>query len=99
MPEHRPSKTSARDIEAWLIAYIARELGRPAEEIDRDAEFVDLGLGSRHSVLLAGDLEDWLDLPVPPTAAWDHPSIEKLAAFLAAHAGPATAGPDEQEPT
>jgi acyl carrier protein len=76
------STKSPDEIQSWLVSYIAKELKVAPESIDVDARFVDLGLGSRKSVLLAGDLEDWLETPIAPDLTWDHPSIAALAGHL-----------------
>jgi acyl carrier protein len=76
------SLKSASEIQTWLVTYIARELKVAPETLDVEARFVDLGLGSRKSVLLAGDLEDWLEMPIAPDLTWDHPSIAALSAHL-----------------
>ena len=78
---------AADAIQAWLVAYVAKELAVPPEVVDVGAPLSDLGLSSRQVIILGGDLEDWLGREVPDTAVWDHPSIGALAAFLAA--GPA----------
>jgi acyl carrier protein len=69
-------------IAEWLVAYVARELDVAPTDIDPDQRLFDLGLTSRQSVLLAGDLEDWLGVPISPDLTWDHPTIAALAAHL-----------------
>lgn len=69
-------------IQAWLVAYVARELKIAPGELDPHQRLFDLGLTSRQSVLLAGDLEDWLGVPISPDLTWDHPTIAALAAHL-----------------
>jgi acyl carrier protein len=89
-PPQPAAHVSAEAIGDWLVAYIGTELGIDPRAISREAEFAEVGLGSRHSVLLAGDLEDWLGITVPPTAAWDYPTIAALSEFLAERAGQPT---------
>lgn len=74
---------TAPEISAWLVAYVAKALEVAPSEVDPDARLFDLGLSSRQSVLLAGDLEDWLGVEVAPDLAWEHPSIHALASHLA----------------
>jgi len=74
---------SATAIENWLILQIARRSGVDAATIDTRRPFVDYGLDSVQAVSLAGDLEVWLNRSLSPTLAWDYPSINELAAYLA----------------
>ena len=76
-------RPAALEIQAWLVAYLARELGVAPASLDVNARLFDLGLGSRKAVILAGDLEDWLDTSLPPDVTWEHPSIAALASHLA----------------
>jgi len=69
-------------IAAWLTAYVAKELKLPPAQVDPAKRLFDLGLTSRQLVLMAGDLEDWLGLPLAPDVAWDHPTIDALATLL-----------------
>lgn len=71
-----------QQIQDWLVAYVARELDVAPSELDPHQRLFDLGLTSRQSVLLAGDLEDWLGVPISPDLTWDHPTIAALAAHL-----------------
>lgn len=77
-----PSK-SATDIQDWLVNWIADELSFAPDEIDIQEPFVNFGLSSRQAVFMAGELEDWLEQPLDPRLAWDYPTIEKLADYLA----------------
>lgn len=73
---------SVNEIAQWLKTYVGKELRLDPQAIAGDARLFDLGLTSRQSVLLAGDLEDWLGVPLAPDVAWDHPSIDALATLL-----------------
>lgn len=72
----------APEIATWLVTYIARELQLAPGDIDPNAKLFDMGLTSRQSVLLAGDLEDWLGVTLPPDLTWDYPTIAGLAGYL-----------------
>src|SRR4029079_10168496 len=47
-----------------------------------DASLNDLGVGSRDSVVLSGELSELLGQPVSPIEFWQHPTINELARFL-----------------
>jgi acyl carrier protein len=70
------------DITAWLVDWIARELTMPAGEIDTARSLLDYSLSSVTATILVGDLEDWLDLRLPPTLVWDYPSIDAITTHL-----------------
>ena len=74
---------AAATIEAWLAAHIAERLGHEPAAVDRRAPFLDFGLASVEATALAADLATWLGRPLSPTLTWEHPTIERLAAFLA----------------
>lgn len=80
------STRSAADIEAWIRAYLAKELGVDEAAIDPETPFLALGVGSRQAVIMAGDLEDWLGVELEAAIAWEHPTARSLAGFLAGSA-------------
>ncbi|MFD7710609.1 SDR family NAD(P)-dependent oxidoreductase, partial [Streptomyces sp. NPDC059786] len=53
-----------------------------AEEVEPDAVFLDLGLDSLAAVELKNALETALRVPLPASAAFDHPSVGRLTDFL-----------------
>lgn len=69
-------------IEEWLIVKIREVQRLDGTEIDVRAPLENYGLGSVQAVSLVGDLEDWLDQPLPATLLWDYPSIEAIANHL-----------------
>lgn len=69
-------------VKNWLLEKFAYKLDSSKQEIDPNMLFVDFGLDSTEVLLLAGELEDWIDLELPPTAMWYHPTINKLAQFI-----------------
>jgi len=90
LPESSERKTAGGQeaaIEQWLTGQLAELLGVQPEAIDTRQPFVSFGLDSAQAVGLAGDLEDFLGEPLPPTIIWDYPTIEALAAHLANTAG------------
>ncbi|HEX8145430.1 MAG TPA: acyl carrier protein [Pyrinomonadaceae bacterium] len=74
---------SIEDIQNWFVSKLAEELGLKPEEIDIHEPFASYGLDSMTMVTLSGDLEEWLGLRLAPTLAWDYPTIEALAQYLA----------------
>lgn len=67
----------------WLVERIGVRLGVDPNTIPFDAAFVDLGLSSVQAVELSGELEQWTQLKLPPTLAYDCPTIDAAAAFVA----------------
>lgn len=95
-PAPRPPLAADPDVRrhqlaAWLGDWVGRRTGggQPAgpEPIAR------FGLDSMAAVELHKAVEDWLGRPVPVTALWEHPTLDALAAYLAAGPGPAAAAP------
>ncbi len=66
----------------WLVDYLVTNVGCSPDDIRADASFNDLGVGSRDSVVLSGELSELLGRPVSPVEFWQHPTIDALAAFL-----------------
>src|SRR5262245_10708030 len=82
------------DIEAWLVAEIARRAGIEPREVDVRQRFDRLGLDSAAVTGLVASLAVALGRPLAPTLAWDHPTAEAMAAGLAGAAAPgAPVGP------
>ncbi|HET6706959.1 beta-ketoacyl synthase N-terminal-like domain-containing protein [Amycolatopsis sp.] len=73
----RPTTEAARpaDLEARVRQFLARQAGRPAEEIDLGRPLTDYGLGSVHAAALAAELSGRLGTEVPVTFAWEHETI------------------------
>ena len=81
---------TSEEIEDWLVARIASELHVPADDVERQTPFAELGLDSLIAMEISQELEEELgrrDLPV--TLLFDHPTIERLARFLGSDAGAA----------
>jgi acyl carrier protein len=77
----QPSSREA--IVSWLVGRFAFYLERPAEEILPDTPLVDLGLDSLYAFSVAGEIEEQFDLDVPATLAWDYPTTNAIAGYLA----------------
>ncbi|HEY0546548.1 MAG TPA: acyl carrier protein [Pyrinomonadaceae bacterium] len=76
--------TTLETIQDWLIAKVADSVPDAPEDIDVREPLASYGLSSLAAVSLTADLEDWLNLRLPPTLAWDYPTIESLARYLEA---------------
>jgi acyl carrier protein len=70
-------------VRRWLCQQIARTSDMPIEKVDTSASFAYFGLNSLQYVDLIVRLETWLGREVPPTAAYDFPTIDLLARYVA----------------
>lgn len=70
-------------IENWLVTNIAQRLGLSPTEIEITEPFASYGLDSVQAVRITAELEDWLKVKLSPTLAYDHPTVESLAKYLA----------------
>jgi phthiocerol/phenolphthiocerol synthesis type-I polyketide synthase B len=66
----------------WLVDYLVTNIGCSPDDIDFDTSMSDLGVGSRDSVVLSGELSELLSRTVSPVEFWQHPTIDSLARFL-----------------
>lgn len=74
---------SKKDLQAWMVAQAATLLAIPEHDVDVSQPFISLGLDSLALFNLTGDLAEWLGRDLDALVAWDHPTIEALAAYLA----------------
>lgn len=65
-----------------LSQKIAELTGINLSELSITRPLAEYGLDSVHAVGLAGELEEWLGIPIEPTIVWDYPSIEAMAHYL-----------------
>ena len=77
---------SLEEIRGWLISRLAELMRVSPEEVDVQEPFANFGLNSIDAVSLSGDLEDYLNLPLPATLLWDFPTIETLSQHLSVEA-------------
>jgi len=73
------------EIRQWLIARLSDRLQLPVDQIAVDQPIASFGLDSMQSVVLIGELEDFLGRRFDANPLIDHPSIERLSRFLAGH--------------
>jgi len=74
---------TAEVIQSWLVARLSELLEIESDEIDVREPFASYGMGSAELVSLSGELEDWLGRELSPDLAYECPTIETLARYLA----------------
>jgi acyl transferase domain-containing protein/acyl carrier protein len=78
---------STSDRKTLLIAFIrsqlAKLLGIAPEEIEPQMSFSDLGMDSLMAVELRNSLQTSLDCSIPASLAFDYPTLETIADYLA----------------
>src|SRR5262249_32290058 len=89
-----PQRRSAAEIEAFLTAYLARELGARAEELGPDVPFRRYGLDSTGWVRMTAELASFVAARVDPTLVWSYPSLRALSRHLAGETFVAARGPE-----
>ncbi len=80
-PSPRPTQQDAAN---WIVQYISKRLEIADSAVDRDALFSELGIDSSFAVVMSGDIGDWIDRDVPPNLLYEHPTVHKLARYIAA---------------
>jgi acyl carrier protein len=77
------AESRTQELSAWIENWLRKELRLRAGQLEQDKTFVGFGMDSVLATMLAGDLEELLGRRLPPTLAWDFPTIGALAAHLA----------------
>jgi acyl carrier protein len=85
---------TAESIQNWMVDWLVRELEVEAQSIDTSKSFADYGLDSVTAVELADALQNWLGVTLSPTLAYEYPTIEFLAQYLATETGKAQEMPE-----
>ncbi len=93
--DRTPDPGTAR-VRDWLVARLARHLKVPESQIDLHRPFAGYGLDSLAMLSLAGDLQQWLGRPLPPTLLYSAPTIASLAQALTRQASLEYDPQDEQ---
>lgn len=95
------SSDTGKSIETWLAKWLANELKIAVDAIDTHQSLVYYGLDSVTAIGLIVDLEVWLGCQLPPSLAWDYPSIKSLAQYLTKEinvsVSPSSIAPAKQE--
>ncbi len=81
----------------WILAWLVENVGLDPDSTSLDRTFINQGVDSMHAMMMVGDLEEHLSRTLSPTLAWDHPTPEALAAFLAADEAPSGASDGDGE--
>ncbi|GJF17976.1 hypothetical protein NGTWS1803_06430 [Mycolicibacterium cyprinidarum] len=76
-------KESLNELRVRLRAILARELGMPADAVDFDMPFPELGLDSMMAMNLLRDAKQLVRIDLSSTMLWNHPSISQMAEFVA----------------
>ncbi|MBF2057460.1 MAG: AMP-binding protein [Cyanobacterium sp. T60_A2020_053] len=71
-----------KNIVNWLKDNLAKRLNINPQQINIRQPFVNYGLDSVQAVQLTADLEDYLEVKLAPTLAYDYPDIESLTNYL-----------------
>jgi len=66
----------------WVRDYLATTLGIPESEVELDRTLDSYGLDSIEAVLMAGGLEEELDVEIDPAAFLQYRTIEEMVAAL-----------------
>ncbi len=77
---------SKEAIRKWMVNYVARLVGMPANEIDPRTALADYGLDSTAAAGLSGDLSDWLGVHLEANLLKDHRSIDAVVSFVTTQA-------------
>ena len=80
---NRSTVNDVQEIEDWLANRIALEMNVAADSLPFDKSFYDLGLNSINTLVINGDLVEFLGCgELSPSLFWDYPTIAKLAEHL-----------------
>ncbi|HEX3870001.1 MAG TPA: phosphopantetheine-binding protein, partial [Pirellulales bacterium] len=76
----------AERIEARMLTWLVDQTGVSPDDVDRQRPLADYGLDSLAAVELSHELEHWLHIRIPAIAAWNYPTPQLLARWLAEQA-------------
>ncbi|MEE4492736.1 SDR family NAD(P)-dependent oxidoreductase [Streptomyces sp. BE230] len=94
-PTPSVSEVSVSEVSGLILAAVADRTGSPQDRLDVRARFSELGLDSLAVTSLTREIGEVIGLDLPPTLAWEYPTVEALAQYVAGGskaAGQATAG-------
>ena len=73
-----------QEIADWLTIKVAGYLNVPPDTIGIDTPLADCGIDSVLAMTLCADLQCEKGFAVETTIVWDYPTIDAIAAYLAA---------------
>lgn len=71
------------DIESWLIAWLTARADLHPGAMQAQTPFAELGIDSLTAVEISQEIDQLLDLQLPPMVIWSCPTCEALATYLA----------------
>ncbi len=77
-----PAPMTVEQLRGWLRDWVANVTGLPVGEITDEKPMENFGLSSRDAVVLSGELENLLGVPLDATIAYEYPTIAQLATRL-----------------
>ena len=79
---------SSDQLQSWLVAKVAAEIGMAESAIDVNLPLADYGLNSVAMVRISGELEEKLQRSLPSTLLYDYSTINQLAEYLSSGDNP-----------
>jgi acyl carrier protein len=70
-------------IHDWLVDYLAEQLEIDKDDVGPTLPFSRLGLDSSSTIILTGELMEWLGRKLEPDALYEYPTVESLSRHLA----------------
>ncbi|XYJ23596.1 acyl carrier protein [Bacillus velezensis] len=85
-PEIKKRVHNRTDIQSWLKSLLAKELSIDETHMDIDVPFQEYGMDSIFLAQVLTKIDQKLpSVSIDPTVLLEHPTIEQLADYLAAH--------------
>jgi len=75
--------TQYENIQEWLINYLADVLDMEPDDIATTTPFSRYGMDSSATIILTGDLMEWLGCEIDSDDVYQYPTVQSLARFLA----------------
>ncbi|WP_226000285.1 non-ribosomal peptide synthetase/type I polyketide synthase [Paenibacillus sp. BJ-4] len=76
------SSEKVETLERWICEQIAPRLGMLPEEINVRMSFSSMGLSSKETILLTGEIESYVGWKLSSTLLYEQPDIHELANYL-----------------
>ncbi len=81
LADARPDTLSV-EIQPWLIAWLTQRANLMAETMEPTTPFAELGIDSLTAVEISQELDQILELQLPPMGIWSCPTAESLSEYL-----------------